>query len=72
MQTFLTLLIFTFAYGLLFLSFFPERSRSKISKLTVTAKKAMYRDGLAWPFFLSFLGGYIVASLIVYFIRDSI
>ncbi len=73
MQTFVALIIFTISYGLLFLSMFPVRQLKKLNQFTHSAKKAIYKQyDLTWPYFISFLGGYIVASVMVYLIQDSI
>jgi hypothetical protein len=73
MQTFVALLLFTVCYGLLFLSMFPVKRFKKFNKFTDSAKKALYRQyDLTWPYFLSFLGGYLLASVMVYMIQDSI
>lgn len=73
MHTFVALLIFTCCYGLLFLSMFPVRQFKKFNKFTQSAKNSIYKQyDLAWPYFLSFLGGYIVASFMVYLIQDSL
>ncbi|WP_339921899.1 hypothetical protein [uncultured Cyclobacterium sp.] len=73
MQLLVTLFIFTICYGLLFLSIFPVKPLQKISDFTHKTKKAMYKQyDLTWPYFFSFLGGYVVASAMVYLIQDSI
>lgn len=73
MELFATLLIFTFSYSLLFLSLFPLKAIKRIDKFAEDTKDALYkRYDLTMPYFLSFLGGYIVASVMVYFILDSI
>ncbi|WP_092168961.1 hypothetical protein [Cyclobacterium xiamenense] len=73
MQTFVALLLFTLCYGLLFLSMFPVKRFKKFNEISHSAKKAFYRQyDLTWPYFLSFLGGYLLASVMVYLIRDSI
>jgi hypothetical protein len=73
MQTLVTLFIFTICYGLLFLSFFPVKPLKRISNFTHKTKNAMYNQyDLTWPYFFSFLGGYILASMMVYLIQDSI
>lgn len=73
MQTLVTLFIFTTCYGLLFLSIFPVKPLKKISDFTHRTKKAVSKQyDLTWPYFFSFLGGYLVASVMVYLIQDSI
>jgi hypothetical protein len=73
MEILVTLLIFTVSYGLVFLSLFPEKSIRKVNQFSDSAKKAINeRYDLTWPYFLSFLGGYIVAAIIVYLIWDHI
>lgn len=73
MEVLLTLFIFTLSYSLLFLSLFPVRSLKRIPRMSESAKESQYRQyDLTWPYFLSFLGGYVVASVMVYIIWDWI
>ncbi len=73
MQTFAALFIFTLCYGLLFLSLFPVKSQNRVDDLSYDHKKAVYKKyDLTWPYFISFLGGYILASFMVYLIQDYI
>ncbi|WP_162415380.1 hypothetical protein [Cyclobacterium roseum] len=73
MQTFVALLLFTLCYGLLFLSMFPVKRSDKFNQFTSSARNALYRQyDLTWPYFISFLGGYLLASAMVYLIQDSI
>jgi hypothetical protein len=73
MQTFVSLSIFTVCYGLLFLSLFPAKPFKKFSNFTQKTKKAMYKQyDLTWPYFISFAGGCLLASVMVYFIQESI
>ncbi len=73
MQVLTTLFIFTLSYSLLFLSLFPIRSLRRIHKLSENPTESHYRQyDLTWPYFLSFLGGYIVAIVMVYIIWDWI
>ena len=73
MEILVTLLIFTVSYGLVFLSLFPEKSIKRINQFSDSTKKAISgKYDLAWPYFLSFLGGYVVAAIIVYLIWDNI
>ncbi|MDN3689919.1 hypothetical protein [Cyclobacterium jeungdonense] len=73
MQTFVALLIFTLSYGLLFLSMYPVKRSEKFNQFTSSAKNVIYRKyDLTWPYFISFLGGYLLASAMVYLIQDSL
>lgn len=73
MQTFVALLLFTLCYGLLLLSMFPIKRSNRFNKFTSSAKNALYRKyDLTWPYFISFLGGYLLASVMVYLIQDSL
>nr|MBI1231096.1 hypothetical protein [Cytophagales bacterium] len=73
MQVLVTLFIFTLSYGLLFLSLFPVRSLRRIPNETPNRNQPGYRQyDLTWPYFLSFLGGYVLASIMVYLIKDWI
>ena len=73
METFAALLIFTTCYGLLFLSFFPVKPQNHIEDFSFNNRKAIYKKyDLTWPYFFSFLGGYILATFMVYLIQDHI
>ncbi len=73
MEILMTLLIFTVSYGLVFLSLFPEKSIKRIDQFVDPEKKITHRRyDLTWPYFLSFLGGYIVAAVFVYLIWEHI
>ncbi|WP_114749258.1 hypothetical protein [Pleomorphovibrio marinus] len=73
MEILLTLLIFTASYGLVFLSLFPEKSIRRINEFSDSTEKTIKgKYDLTWPYFLSFLGGYVVAAVIVYLIWDHI
>jgi hypothetical protein len=73
MEVLFTLLIFTVSYSLLFLSLFPVRSLKRIHKITDNLNPSNYRQyDLTWPYFLSFLGGYLLATVMVYIIWDWI
>ncbi|MEX0884246.1 MAG: hypothetical protein WDZ72_12305 [Cyclobacteriaceae bacterium] len=73
METFTALLIFTLSYGFLFLSLFPIKALNKPKDPEYSEKRTLYKQyDLTWPYFFSFLGGYIVASFMVYLIQESI
>ncbi|WP_209328876.1 hypothetical protein [Lunatimonas salinarum] len=73
MEILVSLLILTMTYSLAFLSLFPLKSFKRINPLPKQLKRAVYQEyDLTWPYFFSFLGGYLLAFAMVYLIWDSI
>ncbi|QDH80154.1 hypothetical protein FKX85_14350 [Echinicola soli] len=67
METGLTFLMFTLAYGLCFLSFYPERYLKKFSYKYSHKNIPEYKKfRLAEPMFFSFLAGYVVAFAVLF------
>lgn len=68
METLSALLFMTVVYGLLILSIFPDRYLRKISHFNHHVNVPEYlKFSLSTPLFLSFLGGYSAAFLMLYF-----
>ncbi|ERM80851.1 hypothetical protein P872_11890 [Rhodonellum psychrophilum GCM71 = DSM 17998] len=68
MQIFSALIIMTVAYGLLILSVFPDKYLRKISHFNHHGRAPEHlKISLSTPLFLSFLGGYSLASFMLYF-----
>lgn len=68
MEIAFTLLAFTMVYGLGLLSFYPEKYFRKFSYRFTHKNVPEYRKfKLSEPMFFSFLGGYILAFVVVYF-----
>ncbi|MCC5936540.1 MAG: hypothetical protein JJU34_04610 [Lunatimonas sp.] len=73
MEILVSLLIFTFSYSLAFLSLFPLKAFKRVPPLPRQVKRYVYQDyDLTWPYFISFLAGYLLAFGMVYLIWDSI
>lgn len=69
METIFSLCLFTALYGLLILSIFPEKYFRKLSREHIKNKYSIFlRFAYTMPLFISFLGGYVLATLVVSFI----
>ncbi|EON76573.1 hypothetical protein ADIS_3023 [Lunatimonas lonarensis] len=73
MEVLVSLLVFTVSYGLVFLSLFPLKSFKRVNPLPKNVKRSVYQEyDLTWPYFISFLAGYLLAFIMVYLIWDWI
>ncbi|GAB3654420.1 hypothetical protein GCM10028791_25110 [Echinicola sediminis] len=69
MEIAFTFVFLTLVYGLSLLSFYPERYFRKLSYKYSHQHLPDYKKlRLSEPLFFSFLGGYILASVVIYFI----
>jgi len=69
METIFSLCLFTAAYGLLILSIFPDQYlRKKNPEQAEKDAPLFFKYAYAMPFFISLLGGYVLAVLVVNFI----
>lgn len=67
METFFTLVLLTLAYGLFFLSIYPEKYLKKISHIYNHKNFPEYsKFSLSAPIFFSFLMGYSLAATMVF------
>ncbi|GGZ15480.1 hypothetical protein GCM10007049_04500 [Echinicola pacifica] len=70
MDTAFTLVLLTLAYGLCLLSFYPEKYLRKLGYKTYTTNTPEYKKlRLSEPLFLSLLGGYIMAFVVMVFFK---